>query len=185
MPDAVSPLAGRAFAAMPGATLAERPLRSLVQVAAWPGTRAAVDAALRRASLPPLPEPRRATRAAGATALDIGPGAALIADGPADAHAVLAAALPAEAGTVTDLGHARVRLRLEGPRAAWILGRGIQIDLHPDAFAVDACAQTQFGPVGVTLHRAGPEAWDLLAYRGFALSLAEALEVAGRADVPA
>ncbi len=184
-PAARSALDGHAFGEHPGATLAEAPIRSLVQVAAWPGTGDALDAALRDLGLPTLPAPCRAARAGDAVAFDAGPGTALLLDGPADIADALAEAVAPEVGTVTDLSHARVRLRLSGPRASWCLAKLVALDLHPSAFPVDGCAQTRLDRIGLTLHRAGPEDWTLLVPRAFARSAVEALETACRADVPA
>jgi sarcosine oxidase subunit gamma len=169
---ALSPLAGHVFAAMPEVALRERPLGSFVQVAAWPGV--AVDDLLRAADLGD----------GDGDILDGGPGARLVAGAAPDLFRRLDAAVPAERGAVTDLSHGRVLLELSGPRSAWVLSKGVQMDLHRRAFPVGRSALTTFGAVGLLLHRRGAELWDLYTYGGLARSLVEALELAGRADMP-
>ncbi|MEM7567115.1 MAG: sarcosine oxidase subunit gamma family protein, partial [Pseudomonadota bacterium] len=131
---------------------------------------------------PVLPSPARATRGGEAVAVDVAPGRALIVSERPDLAATLEAALPSDIATTVDLGHARVRLRLSGDRAAWVLSKGVAIDLHADAFPVDAAAATQFDHIGVILHRSGEDVFDLYVYRGFAEALWHELGEAARAD---
>jgi sarcosine oxidase subunit gamma len=83
---------------------------------------------------------------------------------------------------VTDLTHARVHLRAEGARAAWVLAKGVAIDLHADRFPVGRTAVTEIDRIGVVLRRAARDAFDLLPYRGYACALVDWLERAGRRD---
>ncbi|CTQ50493.1 sarcosine oxidase subunit gamma [Jannaschia donghaensis] len=185
MPDieALSPIADHAFAPLHHATLTEVHLGSLCQVAGWPGGSDALATALDAASLPPMPAPCGSKTKDGVAALDIGPNTALLSSDTPDLFDRLSR-IPPETGVVTDLSHARVALDLEGPRARWILSKGIAIDLHDTAFPIGACAQTTFDGIGVTLHRRAEDEWRLLAYRGFARDLVERLETAGGMDTP-
>lgn len=176
-----SPVEGLTLA-LPDLALRERPLAGLVQVAAWPDTVAALDAALVREGLPALPPPGRSASAGGASVMDVGPGRALIDAARPDLFAALEASVPADIGTVTDLSHARVCLSLEGPRAAWVLAKGVAVDLHPAAFPAGAVATTQIDHAGVVLRRTGADAFVLYPYTGFAASLVHWLEVAGGRD---
>lgn len=184
MADALarSPLEGHAFAALPHFRVSERPVGSLVQVAAFPGRMDAVDGALRSADIPPLPAPGASAATADTTILDVGPGRALVLSGTVGLAGCLQAALDVEDGTVTDLSHARVHLVAQGERAAWVLSKGVAVDLHEDAFPVGRTAVTEIDHVGLVLRRAAPEAFDLLPYRGYARALVEWLERAGRRD---
>ncbi len=110
---------------------------------------------------------------AGAPAPDLaglrpaGPGQwLLVSDAPVDI-AALAARLPDVA--VCDQGHGRVRIAVEGPRAAAMLAKGTAVDL--ERMAVGASAQTLVGPIGVHLTRTGEAAFELMVLRGFAESL--------------
>lgn len=85
----------------------------------------------------------------------------------------LLAAVPAPAGTVTDLSHSRVRLRLEGPEARALLAQGISIDLHPRSFAVGAFAQTALHHTGALLERCAQDRYELYVLRTFARSIWE------------
>lgn len=177
----VSPLAGYSFSSFDGVAISEAPLASLVQVSAWPDIVGALTSWLAERGLPALPSPGGSTVAGGVTALDAGPGAAFLAGEGADLAKRLSD-LPTRLGTATDLGHARIRLRLSGVRAPWVLAKGIALDLQDEAFLQGRCATTKFHHIGVTVHRSGAEEWMLYAYRGFALSLAESLVLAAQPD---
>lgn len=179
-----SPLAGHRFAALTDVAVAERPVASLVQVAAFPDRFDAVSQALARAGLPPLPAPTASREGDGATILDVGPGRALVVSEAAGLFHRLDEEIAGDEGTVTDLSHARVCLRVAGPRAQWVMSKGVALDLHPSAFPAGAVAVTAIDHVGVIVHRVSVEAFDLFPYRGFALALVHWLEVAGRPDTP-
>lgn len=92
----------------------------------------------------------------------------------------LATALAGRA-VVTDLSHARTVIAIRGPAARDILAQGTSIDLHPSAFGPNTCVQTRYGHVGVMLTRlAGDDAFELVCYRGYAVSMWEWLMAAGR-----
>jgi sarcosine oxidase subunit gamma len=83
----------------------------------------------------------------------------------------LLATVPASTGTVTPLGHSRVRLLVDGPAARTILSAGISVDLHPRSFAVGAFVQTALHHTGVLLERCAQERYELYVPRTFALSI--------------
>lgn len=60
---------------------------------------------------------------------------------------------------ISDQSDARAVLSLSGPRIRDLLAKGVMLDLHPAAFAVDAAASTSIAYLGVTLWRStdGPE----------------------------
>ncbi|MBJ3775817.1 sarcosine oxidase subunit gamma [Acuticoccus mangrovi] len=175
------PLDGHAFRPAPRIAVTERPIASLVQVAAFPGMVEMVNAALATLSLPPLPAPTRATPFAGGVVMDAGPARALV-ESERPLFAALDDAVPKDAGTVTDLSHGRICVSVAGPRAAWVLAKGVAVDLHDSAFPVDATAWTTLDHMGVVLRRSAPEAFDLYPYRGFGRSLAAWLETAAAED---
>ena len=177
-----SPVAGVELRPLAALTLAERRLTSLVQVAAFPDSVDALAAALAREGFSALPSPTSSFVANGAVAMDVGPGRVLIdADRPG-LFAALEATIPSDVGTVTDLSHARVCLTVEGPRAAWVLAKGVAIDLDKRTFGVGRVAVTEVDHVGVILRRTGANAFALYPYRGFARSLLHFLHEAGAAD---
>lgn len=94
--------------------------------------------------------------------------------------AALEATLGGDAALV-DLGHARVRIGIAGPSAADALAKGCAIDLDPEAFPPGRSAQTLLGHIGVHLTRLGPDAFELIVMRSFALNLWQDLLVLSRA----
>ena len=84
--------------------------------------------------------------------------------------AALERTVPAEAGSVTALSHARVRIALEGSAVTALLGKLVSVDLRPQSFAVGSFAQTGLHHVGVLLERLGPTSFELYALRTYAAS---------------
>src|SRR3546814_6509603 len=77
-------------------------------------------------------------------------------------------------GAVTDLSHARIAIRVAGPKAAWVLAKGLALDLDSAAFPPLRVAQSAIHEVGVVVRRlsadkVGGDSFDLYVYRGFAL----------------
>ena len=189
----VAPPSGRATATGPGVTgvdvtgpgvaVTERPVAALVQIAVWPGKADALDRVLLGGGWPIAPAPGRSEMADDGTsvALDAGPGRFLI-EGAADLHERLLAAVSPELGTVTDLTHARVCLRLAGRRAAWILLKGTSIDLRDRAFPPGAVALTTIHAMGVVIRRVDADTFDVMPLRGFARAFAHWLVEASRPD---
>lgn len=85
-----------------------------------------------------------------------------------------AAELDAEQGTVLDLSHSRVRVRVAGECAVDLLNRHLPLDLREGAFPVGSVASSAFHHVGVTLWHS-EAGYELFLPRGFALSLWELL----------
>lgn len=202
MPEAVSPLRGHnqprlvaRGAGEPSVTLTERRLVSLVQVAAWPGTVEAVTdtvASLLRCAPPQLPA--GSSGDAEGAILAVAPGRLLVESRDPRLAQRLAEQIGPDLGAVTDLSHARIAVRVAGPRAAWVLAKGLALDLHPEAFPPMKVAQSAVHEVGVILRRLAPDklggdSFDLYVYRGFALSFWEwlteaAAETGFRVDPP-
>lgn len=191
----ISPLYGHNDARAVGAgeagvTLSERRLVSLVQVAAWPDTVEQVTDSV--ASLAGCAPPQGTSGSSGGpegALLAIAPGRLLVESRDPRLAARLAEQIGPELGAVTDLSHARIAIRIAGPKAAWILSKGMAIDFHPDAFPPMKVAQCAIHEVGVILRRLSPDSFDLYVYRGFALSFWEwlseaAAETGYRVDPP-
>ena len=90
--------------------------------------------------------------------------------GDAALMAALAAAVPAAAGTVTPLSHARVRLAVAGAPARALLAKGIALDLDPAVFPVGHAATTGLHHNGVLLEHAAADRYELYVLRTYAVS---------------
>lgn len=86
--------------------------------------------------------------------------------------AALAARFPGMA--LSDQSHGRVRIVVEGDKAAAMLAKGTAVDL--DGLGIGASATTLVGPLGVHLTRTGATAFELMVLRSFAAALWHDLE---------
>lgn len=75
---------------------------------------------------------------------------------------------------VSDQSHGRVRIAVEGGKAADMLAKGTAVDLQ--RLGVGASATTLVGPLGVHLTRTGEAAFELMVLRSFAAALWHDLE---------
>ena len=157
-----------------GVTLRERRPASLVQVAGWPSAAGALTARLREVAGIEPPTAGKTASGGDLTLLWTAPGRWLVvSETRADLAATLTAAVAADIGTVSDLGHARCVFRLLGPMAPSVLAKGLPIDLHLRAFPVDGVVQGSIHHMQVLVHRVAADAFDLYVFRGFAVSLLE------------
>ena len=85
----------------------------------------------------------------------------------------VAAAVPSDQGSFTDLSHSRVRVAISGAGAADVLAKGMTVDLHPEAFRVGQFVQAGLHHSGVLVHRASSSRYELYLPRTFAVSLFE------------
>ncbi len=77
-----------------------------------------------------------------------------------------------DACVVVDVSHGRTVLRISGNDARRLLAKGCALDVHPAAFAANACAQTAIARINVLIHRVGDgDAYDLYCARSTARSL--------------
>jgi len=145
-------------------------------------------AAVRRALELDLPTtPNTTVRAAGVTALWLGPDEWLVV-GDAGVDAAIRSRLGEELGgrhaSVVDVGSHRVVLSLTGRASRTLLMKGCGIDLHPRAFAPGRCAQTTFARTTLLLEQTGDlPAWRLYVRRSFAPYLASWLVDAAEESV--
>jgi heterotetrameric sarcosine oxidase gamma subunit len=162
-----------------GLRLSERAGVAIWQIAAWRDADVPpVRSALRKSLRVTLPEqPNGAASAGGPTAIWIAPRRLWLVASAQDA--VSLAGLPdliAGRAAATDLGHARVALRLSGPEARTALAKLCRIDLHPKAFAPGRTAQTPLGQVPALIHCVDEApTFDLYLPRSLARSAAEML----------
>jgi sarcosine oxidase subunit gamma len=69
--------------------------------------------------------------------------------------------------SVSEQSHGRVIIRVAGPKARAVLGKGTPVDLHHSVFAIGSSAVTQMAHVGVHLVRTGEDSFELSVFRGF------------------
>lgn len=162
-----------------GVVLSERRPGSIVEAAAWRGEEARLIAAIAEATGLALPDGAGAgvCREDG-SAFGIAPGRFLLAAREEGLAARLAAALPLEIGTVTDLSHGRTALAVSGERAEWVLAKLFAIDFALEAFPVGAGRSTAHHEIHAQIQRRGDGAFDLYVFRSFARSFWHALEQA-------
>lgn len=150
-------------------TLSETQPGSIVQVAAWPGEEAAAVEAIRTVTGLALPAgPGKGAVGETVSAFGFAPGRFLVVDEAEGRAQALAAALPAQAGAVLDLSHGRTALRVEGPKAEWVLAKLFAIDFAPAAFAPGAGRATMHHDVHALIQRTGASRFDLYVFRSFA-----------------
>ena len=168
--------------------LTEAPAVAIVQVAAFDGAVPALAEALAPLGLAPLPEPGHARHLgdpAGGTAIAaVAPGRWLVlAFADAGLAERAAAAVAPEIGSAVDLGHARTRLILSGPRARDVLAKGMPIDVSADALPTGRVATSRFAHVTVQLRvldgAVDAPVFELLAMSSYAATLWSDLVEAG------
>ena len=161
---------GAAGAGAPGIEIKELKGLAVVQVAAFDPDRAA--AGIGAALGTPAPVGRSAVATAGAaTILWIGPGRWLVVEPESrDLASLLAHHCPGDVAAITDLGHGRTAIRVEGPKVRDLLAKLCTIDVDPGVFPPGSCAQTQLGQTGVLLYCRVQDGFDIFLPRSFAVS---------------
>ena len=74
----------------------------------------------------------------------------------------------ADIGAVTDLGHARCRIHIEGPRCRETLSKLFALDLRDAAWPVGELRLTGHHHVPCAAHRLGTDSFDLLVFSTYA-----------------
>jgi sarcosine oxidase subunit gamma len=143
----------------------------LVQVAAFPGTVAGLEGALRPLLGAELPHSLgRATATGAQRVLKIGPEQFwIITLDDKDIAPDLQRVVTPTLGSVTPLSHSRTCLWIDGPRSREVLETGIALDLHPDVFRADFFALTGLHHTPITVYRSGENRYELYVLRTFAV----------------
>ena len=159
-------------------TITEIVGRDIVQLAAWPDTVGSVSSKAAEPVGVALPSDTHTAATKGKTSVyKTAPEKFLIVtELKAKMGETLGKAFKAEQAVVTELGHSRTILRVAGEAARDVLARGVPVDLHPDVFARRAFAQTGIHGVAVLCTRSGPDQYDLIVPRNFAVVIYEWLE---------
>lgn len=158
-----------ATAAGVGVTLSELRRGSIVEVAAWTGRDEALRTAIASSTGLSLPATPTAGTIAGSRAgFGIGPGRYLLTDEAAGMAERLSGAIAIGTGSVTDLSHGRTAIRVEGPKAEWVLAKLFAVDFAPEAFPPGAGRATTHHDIAALIQRADDDAFDLHVFRSFA-----------------
>ena len=103
----------------------------------------------------------------------------LVGDDHSDRTTLLRATVGADIGSVTDLSHARCRIRIEGAQCRTVLNKLFALDLRESALTIGDIAMTGTHHVPSTLHRLGVDAFDLYVFSTYAYDqLATVLDAA-------
>ena len=143
----------------------------LVQIAAFPGTLAALEAATRPVLGVDLPVAvGRAAVTVARRLMRIGAGEFWIVTGEhEDIATQLQSAVTPAVGSVTLLSHSRTCLWIDGAGSREVLASGIAVDLHPEVFGQDCFALTALHHTPIVVYRSGENRFELFVMRTFAL----------------
>lgn len=165
----------------PGVRVRERRALAIAQVAAFAHDTALAADLASRAGVDAIPTVGHVVGDDARSIRPAGPRTWMVVFGPKGGPMPDLAVAFAGRAVVTDLSQARTVIELKGRAAATVLAQGCSLDLHPAEFGPRACVQTRVGHIGVTLTRlAGDDAFELMVYRGYAVSLWEWLMAASR-----
>ena len=92
----------------------------------------------------------------------------IVAEADADNTAWLRRQVGADVGSVTDLSHARCRIRVGGDRCRDALGKLFPIDLREAAFPVEEARLTGHHHVPCMIHRLGRVRFDIYVFSTYA-----------------
>ncbi|MEO6623899.1 MAG: hypothetical protein ABIN37_03575 [Burkholderiaceae bacterium] len=92
----------------------------------------------------------------------------IVAEGATDNTAWFRRHVAADIGSVTDLSHARCRIRIGGDKCRDALGKLFPIDLREAAFPVEQARLTGHHHVPCLIHRLGADRFDIYVYSTYA-----------------
>ncbi len=164
-----------ASAVQPGLSIRERPLGDLVLVSAWPDTFDAVCCLLSQELETQMPETYRCSVVGvKCSVYMVAPRRLLICADDAGLGPKLAARFTTDQAVVSELGHSRTLIRLEGPETRALLSRGLPVDLDPSVFPRGAFAQSAIHHIWLLIHNVSPDdrhgVFDIYVPRAFAVS---------------
>lgn len=145
-------------------------LRSVTQVHTWPDGIDALEAALAQALGVVVPARTGiVTTLADGVLLRTGPEEFLLVVDRAEAQwPALRQAIAPDVGSVTDLSHARCRIRIGGPASRDTLSKLFALDLREAAFPVGEARLTGHHHVPCLLLRAGVDDFEMLVFSTYA-----------------
>jgi methylglutamate dehydrogenase subunit D len=155
-----------------GVRLQAHTLPGVVQIATWPSAIAALEQALTRVLALAGPLPARTGQVAElaqATLMRTGPQEFLLVTATGESMvAALRAHIPPDAGSVTDLGHARCRIRISGGACVATLGKLFALDFREAVFPVGELRLTGHHHVPCGLHRRAHDRFDIYVFTTYA-----------------
>ncbi len=151
------------------------PLESLVQVSLWRDNVDEVGALIAQELRFSLPQNGRSVSAMeGGFAYRIAPERLLlISDADADLFNKVLGAVTLEMAAVSDIGHSRARLILEGEDAQPLLARLVPLDFGPAGLLPGQYAQSFLHDVNLLIHRQEEHLFNLLVPLSFSKSAQE------------
>ena len=183
-------VAGQNEAQVQPLVLRERRFATFAEVSAWPDTRRDIEGLIGSLLGVAVPDGTGFIATREETSLiTAAPGRYFVASARPGLAGELAEQIGAHQGAVVDLSHSRCGIRIAGAGAAFVLAKGLAIDLHPDQFAVGRAAEAPIHHIGVLVMRPAADTFDCFVSRGFAISFFEwlsdaALEMGYRIDAP-
>jgi methylglutamate dehydrogenase subunit D len=145
---------------------------SLVQIAGWHDSTAAIENAIAQVcGIPPPPAVGDAAVAGAVSLIRVGPGRIWLVDEVGEVAARVADAIDTAQGCVTPLGEGRRRFRLSGKRVPEVLQGLVALDLASSSCAPGRAALTMMHRVPVLLQRVADATFDLYVPTTFAASL--------------
>jgi heterotetrameric sarcosine oxidase gamma subunit len=154
---------------------------SLVQIAGWYDSAAAIENTIAQmCGIPPPPEAGGVAVAGTISLIQVGAGRIWLVDEVGDIAASMADAVDDVLGCVTPLGEGRRRFRLSGKRVPDVLQSLVALDPSSLSFAPGRAAFTMIHRVSVLLHRLASTMIDLCVPTTFSTSLEEWISEAVR-----
>jgi heterotetrameric sarcosine oxidase gamma subunit len=145
---------------------------SLVQIAGWHDSTAAIENAIAQVcGIPAPPEVGHVAVAGTISLIRVGPGRIWLIDEIGEVAARVAGAIDHAQGCVTPLGEGRRRFRLSGKRVPEVLQSLVALDLASPSCAPGRAALTMMHRVPVLLQRVADTTFDLYVPTTFAASL--------------
>ncbi|MCI5076194.1 sarcosine oxidase subunit gamma family protein [Oricola sp.] len=154
----------------PGVFLTERTGLSIGEVASWKDSEGKCRVAIRAVAGVMLNvAPGSGTAKLEINVFNFAPGRWLVAGTKPDLVAQLAGSV-GEDGSVTDLSHGRVVIRIDGPKSRWVLSKLFAINFANTAFARGQGLATMHHDITALVQRVGEDAFDIHVFRSFARS---------------
>jgi sarcosine oxidase subunit gamma len=163
-----------------GVTLAEVQPGSIVHLAAWRGEEGTLISAIKEVTGLALPDGAGGGVATETkAAFGFAPGKFLVADEEEGLAAEFAGAVGSGIGTVTDLSHGRIAIRIAGPKVEWVLAKFFAVDFSLPAFPLGSGVSTVHHDIFAQIQRTGADQFDVYVFRSFARSFWKSLCHAG------
>ncbi len=159
-------------------SLSARTCASLVQLTCWPDGQDQAVGELEKLTGLKIAAGNGSPESDQFTIMPVGPGRYLIEGTGEGLEDELRQVIPVETGAVTGLSHGRVVVSVVGPKAEWVLSKGIAVDFSQAAFPFATSVVTSHHSIGLTIRRTGETSFDLYVFTSLARSFWSWLESA-------